>query len=199
MKKRLRLRTKTLNLDRNLSLSLASDPPWAAPGEVVTFTVTAANLLRAPLPGLVLTATLPAGLVYVAKSAVGFTYAPKDKQLTWPVGELAAGAVITGSFQARVQGPAIGETITNTVTATSPALAAGVTARPRWMWSSPRNNEAWVTPDDGRHAADNGRPGAAAHPAGRGRGAGALHLPAAGGRAQPTGWVAVRLPRGGAG
>jgi RHS repeat-associated protein/uncharacterized repeat protein (TIGR01451 family) len=132
-----------------LNLNLTSDPPWAAPGEVVTFTVTAANPMRAALPGLVLTDTLPAGLVYVAKSAVGFAYAAKDKQLTWPAGDLAAGAVITGSFQARVQGLAIGETITNTVTATSPALAAGATAQAAVDAVTPRNNEAWITPDAG--------------------------------------------------
>ena len=67
------------NLNLNLNLDLALDPPWAAPGEVVTFTVTATNLLSTPLPGLVLTATLPDGLVYVAGSAVGFAYAPS----TW--------------------------------------------------------------------------------------------------------------------
>jgi uncharacterized repeat protein (TIGR01451 family) len=100
-----------------LALSLTADPPWAAPDEVVTFTVTAANPWRAALPGLVLTDTLPAGLVYVAGSTVGFTDTPKANQLTWPAGELAAGAVITGSFQARVQDLALGETVTNTVTA----------------------------------------------------------------------------------
>ena len=63
------------HLDLNLNLSLTSGPPWAAPGEVVTFTVTATNLLSTPLPGLVLTATLPDGLVYVVVSAVGFAYA----------------------------------------------------------------------------------------------------------------------------
>ena len=102
-----------------------------------------------PLPGLVLTQTLPAGLVYAAKSAVGFTYAPNDQQLTWPVGELAAGTVITGSFQARVQGRAIGETIINTVTASSPALAAAVTAQAAVDVVMPRNDETWATAGEG--------------------------------------------------
>ena len=70
----------------NLDLSLISDPPWAAPGEVVTFTVTATNLRGMTLPGLVLTETLPAGLAYAANSTVGFTHEPNDQQLRWPVG-----------------------------------------------------------------------------------------------------------------
>ena len=56
----------------NLNLDLTLDPPWAAPGEVVTFTVTATNLQSAPLARLVLTDTLPAGLVYVAAERGGF-------------------------------------------------------------------------------------------------------------------------------
>ena len=133
----------------NLNLDLTLDPPWAAPGEVVTFTVTAANLQSAPLSGLVLTDTLPAGLVYVAQSAAGFAYEPNAKQLTWQVGDLATGAVITGTFQARMQGLALGETVINTVTAASPTLAAGVTAQAAVDVVAPRNNEAWVTPGEG--------------------------------------------------
>ena len=176
----------------DLNLDLTLDPPWAAPGEVVTFTVTAANLQSAPLSGLVLTDTLPAGLVYVAQSAAGFAYEPNAKQLTWQVGDLATGAVITGTFQARMQELALGETVINTVTAASPTLATGVTAQAAVDVISPRNNEAWVTPG-GRHTAIDGRPGAAAHPARGGQGAGALHLPAAGGRAEPAGRAAIRL------
>ena len=133
----------------NLNLDLTLDPPWAAPGEVVTFTVTATNLQSAPLARLVLTDTLPAGLVYVAQSAAGFAYEPNAKQLTWQVGDLATGAVITGTFQARMQGLALGETVINTVTAASPTLAAGVTAQAAVDVVAPRNNEAWVTPGEG--------------------------------------------------
>ena len=120
-----------LDLNLNLGLTLTVDPPWAEPGDVLTFTVVAANPESGPLPGLVLTDTLPDGLIYVQKSAIGFVYQPAKQQLTWPAGDVAAGAIITGSFQARVQGRAIGETVTNTVTAASPALAAVYRQRQR--------------------------------------------------------------------
>ena len=184
------------NLNLNLNLDLALDPPWAAPGEVVTFTVTATNLLSTPLPGLVLTATLPDGLVYVAGSAVSFGYEPSHKRLTWPAGELAAGATVTGSFQARVQGLALGETITSTVTATSPALAAPVLATAALAVVSPRNNEVWVTPESGGwlRAADDRvllqiPPGAVAI-------ADAFHLPGGEGGTRSTAGAAVCFPRG---
>ena len=63
-------------------------------------------------------------VVYVAESAAGFADEPNAKQLTWQVGDLAMGEVITGTFQARMQGLALGETVINTVTA----------AARRWPW-----------------------------------------------------------------
>jgi len=71
-----------LNLDLNLNLT--SDPPWAAPGEVVTFTVTTSNPAALALPALVVTATLPDGQRYVAGSAAGFTDDHAALALTWP-------------------------------------------------------------------------------------------------------------------
>ncbi len=140
---------------RNLDLDLSLDPPWAAPGEVVTCTVTARNPDVALLPALTLTDTLPDGLVYVAQSGQGFVYDADAQRLTWAAGELAAGAAITGSFQARAQGLALGATITNTVTATSPALATPAPAAASIRIVPPRNDAAWVTPDGGwRHVRD---------------------------------------------
>ena len=109
-----------------LALTLDVDPAWAAPGDVVTFTVTAANPGDAPLANLVLTDTLPDGLVYVAQSGVGFAYVARKKQLTWQTPALAAGTAITGSFQARMQGLALGDTVTNTVTASAAGLAVPI-------------------------------------------------------------------------
>ena len=131
---------------RNLNLDLSLDPPWAAPGDVVTCTVTARNPDVALLPALTLIDTLPDGLVYVAQSGQGFAYDADAQRLTWAAGDLAAGAVITGSFQARAQGLALGATITNTVTATSPAPAAPVTVEVSIRIVPPRNDAAWVTP-----------------------------------------------------
>lgn len=134
---------------RNLNLDLSLDPPWAAPGDVVTFTVSACNPDVGLLPALTLTDTLPDGLVYVAHSGQGFAYDADAKRLTWAAGDLAAGMIITGSFQARAQGLMLGATVTNAVIASSPALVGVVTADTALDIVSPRNNEAWATPGEG--------------------------------------------------
>jgi uncharacterized repeat protein (TIGR01451 family) len=105
-----------------LALTLTLDPPWTEPGDVVTYTVVARNTGSTPLAGLVLSDTLPAGLRHVTHSESGFTYDPQEQRLTWPVGDLAAGAIITGGFRARSQGSALREVVTNTVAARSPQL-----------------------------------------------------------------------------
>jgi len=132
-----------------LTLALDVAPAWAEPGDVVTFTVTVTNPGFASLTGLTLTDPLPDGLRYVAGSAVGFTYTTSARQLTWQPAAVTAGATITGSFQARVQGLALGATVTNTVTATAAGLAAPVHASAAVDVVSPRNDEAWVTPGQG--------------------------------------------------
>jgi len=132
-----------------LALDAWADPAWAEPGDVVTFTVTATNVGDAPLAGLALTDALPDGLRYVAGSAAGFTYAASTRQLTWQLAALAAGVTITGRFQARVQGLALGDTVTNTVAATGAGLTAPTSASATVDVVSPRNNEAWVTPGQG--------------------------------------------------
>jgi uncharacterized repeat protein (TIGR01451 family) len=131
-----------------LTLGLIADPAWAAPGDVVSFTVVVGNAGAAPLASVTLTNTLPDGLLYVAQSADGFIYSPRDQQLVWAAGELAAGATITGGFQARVGGLALGATVTNTVYATAAGLAA-VTATVALDVVSSRSNEVWVTPGEG--------------------------------------------------
>ena len=136
-------------LSLDLDLSLTVDPAWAEPGDVVTFTLTAANRVSAPLASLTVIDALPKGLVYVPKSGQGFTDEPQAQQLTWAVGDLAAGAVLTGRFQARVQGVTIGETVTNTVTAFAPGWPAAVTAQAALEVAPPRNDAAWATPDAG--------------------------------------------------
>jgi RHS repeat-associated protein/uncharacterized repeat protein (TIGR01451 family) len=132
-----------------LTLTLDADPAWAEPGEVVTFTVTAANPGSTPLTGLTLTDALPEGLRYVTGSAAGFTYAASARQLTWQPAAVTAGQAITGSFQARVQGLALGATVTNTVIAAAPGLVAPVNASATVDVVSPRNNEVWATPEHG--------------------------------------------------
>ncbi len=142
-----------LDLDRNLSLSLdlrlTAEPTQVEPGDVLTYTATVANAGDTPLTAVVLTDTLPDGLVYVAQSAVGFAYDSRAGQLTWAVGMLAPGATLTGSFQARVQGLALGVTVTNTVLAGSPARAEVLTASAVVDIVPPRNDVVWVTPNEG--------------------------------------------------
>jgi len=130
-------------------LTLDVDPTWAAPGDVVTFTVTAHNPGLTPLAGLTLTDALPDGLGYVTGSAVGFTYSASQKQLTWQPAEVVAGAPITGSFQARVQGLALGDMVTNTVTASAAGVTGPISASAAVEVVSLRNNEAWATPEQG--------------------------------------------------
>jgi uncharacterized repeat protein (TIGR01451 family) len=130
-------------------LTLDVAPAWAEPGEVITFTVAAANTGDVPLASLTLTDTLPDGLIHVAGSAVGFAYSASAQQLTWQPAPLAAGAMISGSFQARVLGLALGDTVTNTVTATAVGLAGPVSASATVEVVSPRNNEVWVESGQG--------------------------------------------------
>lgn len=132
-----------------LALDAWADPAWAEPGDVVTFTVTATNVGDAPLAGLALTDALPDGLRYATGSAAGFTYTASTRQLTWQPAALAASVTITGSFQARVQGLALGDTVTNTVTATGVGVTAPTSANAIVEVVSPRNSEAWVTPAQG--------------------------------------------------
>jgi len=138
-----------LSLNFSLDLNLIVAPPWVEPGDVVTFTVALTNTGSVALPELTVENPLPAGLLYVSGSAVGFTYSPSAKTLTWAVGELAAGQGVSGGFRARVQGLAIGATVTNTVTTQSPALATPLTAQAVVNVVPPTADEAWITPAQG--------------------------------------------------
>ena len=74
----------------------------AAPGEVVTYTVGVSNLLGdAPANGVQVTATLPAGLTFVAADPVPTRF-DAPNQPVWVVGNLAAGA-FPESFDFSVQ------------------------------------------------------------------------------------------------
>jgi RHS repeat-associated protein len=88
---------------------------------------------------------------------VGFAFDPSEKRLTWAVPELGAGAVISGGFQARAQGVALGETIVNTVVATAAGLPTPVTAPAVVSVRLPAAARAWIGPAGGVLAALEGR------------------------------------------
>ena len=140
-----------------LALTLAAEPPQVEPGEVLTYTVVATNTGTTALADLVLSDTLPTGLVYVQGSAVGFAFDPSEKRLTWAVPELGAGAVISGGLQARAQGVALGETIVNTVVATAAGLPTPVTAPAVVSVRLQAAARAWIGPAGGVLAALEGR------------------------------------------
>jgi hypothetical protein len=88
---------------------------------------------------------------------VGFAFDPSEKRLTWAVPELGAGAVISGGFQARAQGVALGATILNQVSATAAGLAAAVNAWVVTPVGLPAADQAWITPAGGTLAGRAGR------------------------------------------
>ncbi len=157
-------RTSTQELSRpiakatgQLTLTLTVEPAAVEPGDVVTYTVVATNAGALPLTNLVLSDTLAAGLVYVARSAAGFAYFPQDDTLLLGVAELVPGGVITGSFGARVQGVARGATIVNTTVATADELPAAVTAQATTPVHLPAADRAWIGPAGGVLAGLTGR------------------------------------------
>lgn len=93
-----------------LSLQLLIDvqPGRATPGGVVTYNVNVVHTGYQPLTNIVVSDAVPPGLVYVPGSATNFGYTPRDKLLTWNVADLQPGQVLTGTFQARATGLAIG-------------------------------------------------------------------------------------------
>ena len=116
-----------LSITPTLALTLSVEPGWVEPGGIVTFTLLAANPSLSSLPAVALSDTLPGGLVFVPGSMSGLPLS-MVRPLTWQIDSLAPGQVISATFQAHVSNLEIGETVTNTVGAASPALAAPLSA-----------------------------------------------------------------------
>jgi RHS repeat-associated protein/uncharacterized repeat protein (TIGR01451 family) len=87
----------------------------AAPGQVVTFTLTLSNAGAVPVRDLRLRDPLPDGLRYVPGSAPGAEYDPAGEVLAWRLAELGAGQAVHLSLAAQVTAPA-GEELDNTAT-----------------------------------------------------------------------------------
>jgi uncharacterized repeat protein (TIGR01451 family) len=129
-------------------LSISADPFQVLPGDVISYSVAITNVGETSLVGVMLDNPLPTGVVYVAQSAVGFSYSPRERRLTWSLSALAPGAAARGRFQLRATGLAIGALITNTVSASS-ANAPVVTASAAVEVAPPRQNRVWATPGEG--------------------------------------------------
>ena len=124
------------------------DPFQVLPGDVITYSVAITNVAETSLEQVVLDNPLPAGVVYVAQSGVGFSYSARDGRLTWSLRALAPGEAARGGFQLRATGLSIGALIVNTVSASS-ASTPLVTASAVVEVAPPRQSRVWATPGEG--------------------------------------------------
>ncbi|WP_343425927.1 hypothetical protein [Candidatus Amarolinea dominans] len=112
-----------------VQLTLAAAPQEVEPAGVITYTVVITNTLAdRALGGLVVSDTLPLELAYWPAGEGDFSYLEVERRLEWVIGQLAAGATLTGTFQAQALGAVSGQVITNTVAIVSEEVGAGVQA-----------------------------------------------------------------------
>ncbi|MBK6430432.1 hypothetical protein [Candidatus Amarolinea dominans] len=112
-----------------VQLTLAAAPVQVEPSGVVTYTVVITNTLAdRALSGLVVSDTLPLELAYWPAGEGDFSYLEAERRLEWAIGQLAAGATLTGTFQAQALGAVSGQVITNTAAIVSEEVGAGVAA-----------------------------------------------------------------------
>lgn len=117
----------TTVLEPQLGVAKSVSSPTAAPGDVLTYTVTATNQAganRAPAHDVVITDVVPFGLAVDTASvtASGGSYNPLTRAITWTVaGPVAPGAASTFTYQARLADSSLVDTAarTNTVQVTS--------------------------------------------------------------------------------
>ncbi len=111
-----------------LTLAKSVDLPAAQPGDVVTYTLTVANVGATPARGIILLDLLPAGLVFVDAST-NVQVDPANRSLQFAPGDLAPGAVGAVSFRARVDASVPnGSIISNTAQITAANLGASVSS-----------------------------------------------------------------------
>ena len=114
------------------TLAKTSDPPSGSvvqPGSVVSYTVTLTSTGTVPVHDVVVTDDL-AGVLANATLVDGSVVAPAGttavvglSQLVWTVGDVAAGATLTLTYQVRINGGAGGVTIRNSVSGTGDVVA----------------------------------------------------------------------------
>ncbi|MBK9092015.1 MAG: DUF11 domain-containing protein [Anaerolineae bacterium] len=112
-----------------VQLTLAAAPRQVEPAGVVTYTVVITNTLAdRGLSGLVVSDTLPLELAYWPAGEGEFSYLEVERRLEWAIGQLAAGATLTGTFQAQALAEVSGQVITNTAAIVSEEVGTGVAA-----------------------------------------------------------------------
>ncbi|MGB3060892.1 MAG: hypothetical protein WBE17_14260, partial [Anaerolineae bacterium] len=112
-----------------VQLTLAAAPVLVEPSGVVTYTVVISNTLAdRTLTELVVSDTLPLELAYWTAGEGEFSYLEAEHRLEWAIGQLAAGATLTGTFQAQVTAGVSGQVLTNTVATVSEEAGAEVQA-----------------------------------------------------------------------
>ena len=90
-----------------LGLALEAAPAYAHVGDPVTFTLALRNTGDLPLEGVVVSATVPAGLAEV-RASLG-DYDPPSGRLTLPLPRLEVGQALTATVTGRVTGQAMQE------------------------------------------------------------------------------------------
>ncbi|MBK9232197.1 MAG: DUF11 domain-containing protein [Anaerolineae bacterium] len=109
-----------------MQLTLAAAPRQVEPAGVVTYTVVITNTLAdRGLSGLVVSDTLPLELAYWPAGEGEFSYLEVERRLEWAIGQLAAGATLTGTFQAQALAEVSGQVITNTAAIVSEEVGTG--------------------------------------------------------------------------
>ncbi|MEI2689427.1 MAG: hypothetical protein V9H69_06840 [Anaerolineae bacterium] len=73
-------------------LTISADPFQVLPGDVISFSVAITNVAATALERVVLDNPLPAGVVYVAQSGVGFSYSPRERPVDLVAESLGAGS-----------------------------------------------------------------------------------------------------------
>jgi uncharacterized repeat protein (TIGR01451 family) len=86
----------------DLRVSKTDGRAWARPGEVLTYTLTVANLGTQGATGVVVSDTLPANTVLLAASNGGDETSPSSGVVTWPDFPLGVGAVVTRTVTVEV-------------------------------------------------------------------------------------------------
>jgi len=132
-----------------LEFAMKAEPVWAAPGQIITYTLTVWNRTERLVAGLEISSTVPSGLVYVPGSASGISVGSRPDQLWWAPDALAAGTGITSTFQLRAQGLTFGDSITNTAQLTLPNKERPLISQAEIDIAPPAASEAWLTPETG--------------------------------------------------
>jgi uncharacterized repeat protein (TIGR01451 family) len=130
-----------------------ADQEVVSPGDLLTYAIVLTNTTGAVMERLVVSDPLPDGLAYQPHSAGDGDYDPRTKTLTWEIKELAAGASLSLSFQARVRGDVLGELVVNLAEVTGGGLDDPVQAQATVAVVK----RAHITPQGGELVSPSGR------------------------------------------